>query len=131
MNRQEVMNALSLVFKPRQSGCPASLPAEWVQPSVLFARVLSPMKFKPSRKFIGVATAIAVTLFITNPELYALSFLIGSIGFDVFLLFLTLQFRDQLSYVGNLVSLLLRQHIPVHQERTRETIKATTDQPER
>jgi len=57
------------------------------------------MKLKFSRKFIGVATAIAVTLFITNPEIYALSFLIGSIGFDVFLLFLSFQLRDQVAYL--------------------------------
>lgn len=60
------------------------------------------MTFRPTRKLIGIATAIAVALFVTNPELFALSYVIGSIGFDVFLLFLTFQFRDQIGYVFNL-----------------------------
>ena len=66
------------------------------------------MKSKLSRKLVGIATAVAVALFVTNPELYALSFLIGSIGFDVFLLFLTFQLKDQLVYVVNLASYLFR-----------------------
>ena len=66
------------------------------------------MKFKPSRKIVGIATALAVTLFVTNPEMYALSFLISSIGFDVFLLFLTFQLKDQLVYVVSVASYLLR-----------------------
>jgi hypothetical protein len=70
--------------------------------------VSSATKFKLSRKFIGIATAIAIALFITNPEIYALSVLVSSIGFDVFLLFLTFQLKDQLTYVVSLVSYFFR-----------------------
>lgn len=68
----------------------------------------SAMKFKPSRKLVGIATASAVALFVANPEMYALSLLISSIGLDVFLLFLTFQLKDQLGYVVSLASCLLR-----------------------
>lgn len=61
------------------------------------------MRFRPSRKYIGAATALVVVVFVTNPELYALSVLIGSIGFDVFLLFLSFQFKDQLNFLWSLI----------------------------
>ncbi len=57
------------------------------------------MKFRRGRKWIGVATLVAVTLFITNPEIFALSFVISSIGLDVFLLFLTFQLKDQFNFL--------------------------------
>lgn len=54
---------------------------------------------KPKRRWIGVATAVAVVLFVGNPEVFALSFLISCIGVDVFLLFLTFQLKDQVAYL--------------------------------
>jgi hypothetical protein len=61
------------------------------------------MKFKPSRKLIGVASSIAIALFILNPEIFALSFVISSIGIDVFLLFLTFQLKDQFNYLYSFI----------------------------
>ena len=67
------------------------------------------MKLKVDRRFIGIASVAAVLLFVSNPELFALSFVISSIGFDVFLLFLTFQFKDQLNHIILLVrSVVLR-----------------------
>jgi hypothetical protein len=54
---------------------------------------------KPKRGWIGVATGVAVALFVANPEIFALSFVISSIGFDVFLLFLSFQLRDQIHFL--------------------------------
>ena len=60
---------------------------------------------KPRRRWIGVATAVAVALFVTNPEIFALSYVISSIGFDVFLLFLTFQLKEQFSYLSFTLSI--------------------------
>jgi len=57
------------------------------------------MKFRPSRKLIGIASALALVLFVSNPEIFALGYVISSIGFDVFLLFLTFQLKDQFQYL--------------------------------
>jgi hypothetical protein len=62
------------------------------------------MKIRLNRKLIGIASALAITLFITNPEIFALSYVIGSMGFDVFLLFLSFQMKDQIEYVVNLIA---------------------------
>lgn len=62
------------------------------------------MKIKWSRKLIGVASAMAIVLFISNPEIFALSFVLSSIGLDVFLLFLTFQLKDQFNYLYSLTS---------------------------
>jgi len=61
------------------------------------------MRIRLSRKLIGVASALAITLFITNPEIFALSYVIGSMGFDIFLLFLSYQMKDQFEYIINLI----------------------------
>lgn len=61
---------------------------------------------RPRRRWIGVASAVAVALFVVNPEIFALSYVISSIGFDVFLLFLSFQLKDQFSYLWGALSIL-------------------------
>jgi hypothetical protein len=55
-----------------------------------------------------MATIVAVSLFVTNPEIYAFSFVLGSIGFDVFLLFLSFQLKDQLAFVISWIACVFR-----------------------
>jgi hypothetical protein len=75
------------------------------------------MKFRPSRKLIGIASALALVLFVSNPEIFALGYLISSIGFDVFLLFLTFQLKDQFQYLLGLFFSLVGKKSP-HQKLT-------------
>jgi hypothetical protein len=51
------------------------------------------------RRFIGVASLFAILVFVANPEILAFTFMVSSIGFDVFLLFLTFQFQSHLEQV--------------------------------
>jgi hypothetical protein len=51
------------------------------------------------RRFIGIASLFAVLVFVANPEMLAFTFMVSSIGFDVFLLFLTFQFQSYLEQV--------------------------------
>ena len=57
------------------------------------------MRKTPNRNLIGIASVFALILFVSNPEIFALGYLISSIGFDVFLLFLTFQLKDQFQFL--------------------------------